>query len=263
MNELSVGIIIQARVDSNRLPEKVLKKIIGKPMAWHVIERCKNFCRCDKVILATSSRSVDDDLVTVANDCKVDIYRGSANDVLDRYYRCANQYKFDTIVRITADCPLIDADIGSMVVGTFLNLGLAYVRTGDSFPDGLSVEVFSFSALEKAWQNAKLHSEREHVTPYMIKNLGVSSSRTIEHSSDLSGYRFTVDYREDLLFVTKVYGALYYKNKNFGLDEILQLLKTDAKLARLMPAPKRNEGYKRSLGEDKKYLESRSKERIT
>lgn len=253
MNELAVGIIIQARVDSNRFPEKVLKKILGKPMIWYVIERCKRFRGCDSVVLATSSRSIDDNLVSVANGCKVAIYRGNANDVLDRYYRCAKEFKFDVIVRITADCPLIDADIGSMVIETFLTSGLDYVRTGCSFPDGLSVEVFSFNALERAWKNAKLPSEREHVTPYMIKNPEVIVSRTIEHSSDLSEYRFTVDYEEDLLFVTKVYGALYHKNKSFGLDEILRLLKADEEISRLMPAPKRNEGYKRSLKDDKKY----------
>jgi spore coat polysaccharide biosynthesis protein SpsF (cytidylyltransferase family) len=255
---LVVGIIIQARVDSNRFPAKVLKKILDRPMLWHVIERCKNFRNVDQVALATSTRAIDDDLILVANNCEVDVYRGSVDDVLDRYYRCASVLKFDTIVRITADCPLIDVDIGSTVIDTFSNSDLDYVRTGHSFPDGLSVEVFSFNALERTWKNAKRPSEREHVTPYMINNPEVVTSRTIEHSSDLSGYRFTVDYQEDLIFVTKVYEELYSKNRIFGLDEILHLLKTDAEIFKLMPAPKRNEGYKRSLEEDKKYLESQS-----
>lgn len=260
--KLATGIIIQARVDSGRFPEKVLKKILGKPMTWHVIERCKRFRGYDRMVLAISSRSIDDGLVSVATDCKVGIYRGSSDDVLDRYYRCASKYEFDTVVRVTADCPLIDAGIGSMVVKEFLNSSLDYVRTGYSFPDGLSVEVFSFDALEKAWKNAKLPSEREHVTPYMIRNPEAVASRTIENTSDLSGYRFTVDYAEDLLFVIKVYEALYSKDRNFGLNEILQLLKSNAAISRLMPAPKRNEGYKRSLEDDNKYLESQKKKRM-
>lgn len=239
----------------------MLKEILGRPMLWHVIERCKRFRSSDRVLLATSSRSIDDGLISIAKTCKVGVYRGNANDVLDRYYMCAREFNLDTVVRVTADCPLIDADIGSMVIETFMNSGLDYVRTGYSFPDGLSVEVFSLNALEKAWKNTRLPSEREHVTPYMIKNPEAIASRTIEHSADLSGYRFTVDYEEDLLFVAKVYEALYHKNKSFGLNEILRLLKTDAGVLKLMPAPKRNEGYKRSLQEDKKYLKSQSKRR--
>lgn len=259
--KMAVGIIIQARVDSNRFPEKVLKKILGKPMVRHVIERCKRFRGCDKVVVATTPRSIDDRLVPIARECKVGIYRGSADDVLDRYYRSASEYKFDAIVRITADCPLIDVDTGGRVVKEFLNSDVDYIKTGNSFPDGLSVEVFSFGALEKAWKNAKLPSEREHVTPYMLKSPEVIASKTIEHSSDLSEYRFTVDYEEDLLFVSRVYEKLYRKDKNFGLSEILKLLKADVEISRLMPAPKRNEGYKRSLEDDRKYLESHPKRR--
>lgn len=264
MNRLAVGIIIQARVDSSRFPEKVLKKILGKPLAWHVIERCKRFRGCDNVVLATSSRRMDDELAAIGRDCKVDIYRGSATDVLDRYYRCASKFKFDTVIRITADCPLIDADIGGMVLKEYLESGLDYVRTGYSFPDGLSVEVFSFNTLKKAWKNAKLPSEREHVTPYMIMNPGLVASKIIEHSPDLSNYRFTVDYKEDLAFVNRIYESLYLKNKNFSLKEILQLLKNNPEIQRLMPAPKRNEGYNKSLEYDRKYLKLKSrKKRMT
>ncbi len=255
--KLAVGIIIQARMDSSRFPGKVLKPIVGEPMAWHVVERCKRFRGCDKVVLATSSRQIDDALVAIAHGCNVGICRGNANDVLDRYYMCAKEHGFDIVVRITADCPLIDPDIGSMVVKEFLNSGLDYVRTGYSFPDGLSVEVFSFDTLQDAWKNAKLPSEREHVTPYIIKNPDKFASRTIEHSSNLSNYRLTVDYEDDMLFVTKIYEALYHKNSNFGLNEILELLKLRAEIARLMPMPRRNEGYKRSLEDDKKYQESK------
>ena len=254
--KLTIGIVIQARLDSHRFPGKVMKNILGRPMMWHVIERCKRFCECDSIVLATSSRSMDNGLVEVAKDCKVNVYTGDVNDVLDRYYRCAAKYKFDSIVRITADCPLIDPEIASMAVESFLTSGLEYVRTGYSFPDGLSVEVFSFNALERTWKSAKLPSEREHVTPYMIKNPNTIPSRTIQHSSNLSRYRFTVDYEEDLLFVTQVYEALYHKNKNFGLNDVLKLLEMNTGIARLMPTPKRDEGYKRSLAEDKRYLKS-------
>ena len=247
---ISTGIIIQARIDSSRYPGKALKPLMGMPAILHVIERCKQMKHCDVVILATTNRKLDDDLAEVSRGSGIELYRGNVRDVLDRYYQCAKSYGLTNVIRVTGDCPLIDIDISSKVIAIFLRGSYDYVRTGPTYPDGLNTEVFSFNSLMNAWINAKLYSEREHVTPYLWKNGDKFSTLSVESKIDLSRFNFALDYPEDLAFIRKLFEKLYHLNHMFGLDAILDLLGKNKDLLDEMPKPKRYEGYYRSLKQD-------------
>ena len=163
-------VIIQARTDSRRLPGKVLLKIEGKPMLWHVINRIKKI-NVKEMIVATTGRKIDDDIVTIANNFGLKSYRGKTNDVLDRFYCAAKESNAEIIIRITADCPLIDPNESKKVLKKFISGKYDYASNdSETYPNGLDTECFTFKALEDAWKGAKLKSEREHVTPYIWKN---------------------------------------------------------------------------------------------
>lgn len=247
---VSTGIIIQARSDSSRFPGKGLQLLVGKPVIFHVIERCKRIKHCDKVILATTVRKIDDSLADIARECGIEIFRGSTLDVLDRYYQCAGTFGLGNIVRITGDCPVIDISISNKVIDTFLKSNYDFVRTGLTYPDGVNTEVFSFDNLDRAWNGARLQSEREHVTPYFWKNPSKFKILSIESNFNLSHMNFALDYPEDLVFIQKLYGELYYSCKYFGLEMILTLLRKNNKLMSSMPKSKRYEGYYKSIRHD-------------
>jgi len=205
-------------------------------------------------VVATTQRKIDNRLAFISLNCGVDVYRGDVTDVLNRYYQCAHKFDLSNIVRITGDCPLIDVDISSNVIATFQDASYDYVRTGLTYPDGLSTEIFSFDILEYISKNAKLHSEREHVTPYLWKHPEMIKMLTVECENDLSGFRFTLDYTDDLLFIRKVYEKLYLKDPFFGLKMILELLRNENDIYQMMPKTRRYEGYYRSLLEDDRNL---------
>ena len=161
--------IVQARCSSSRLPGKVLAPILEKPMIIHELERLQRSQYIDKVILATSTDSSDDSLVKIAEKV-VNVYRGSLDDVLDRYYQCAKLYNPEHVVRITGDCPVIDWRLVDEVITKHLNEGNDYTSLTEHFPDGLDTEIFRFSVLERAWREAEFRSEREHVTLYIRKH---------------------------------------------------------------------------------------------
>lgn len=163
--------IIQARMGSTRLPKKVMLNILEKPILWHVINRVSKASLIDKLIVATTTNNEDDAIVEFCKNNGILFFRGSENDVLDRYYQCAKEYNITDIARITADCPLHDPNVIDMIIKEYMGNDYDYVSNSIeyTFPDGLDVEIFSFDALKIAWENAKLFSEREHVTPYMRK----------------------------------------------------------------------------------------------
>lgn len=163
--------IIQARMGSTRLPKKVMLNILEKPILWHVINRVSKASLIDKLIVATTTNNEDDAIVEFCKNNGILFFRGSENDVLDRYYQCAKEYNITDIARITADCPLHDPNVIDMIIKEYMGNDYDYVSNSIeyTFPDGLDVEIFSFDALKIAWENAKLVSEREHVTPYMRK----------------------------------------------------------------------------------------------
>lgn len=245
--------IIQARMGSNRLPGKVMLDISGKPMLWHVINRVKHSKNIDNIVVATTNLTEDKQIIQLADAMGVYCYAGSENDVLDRYYQVALKYGGDVIVRVTADCPLIDPDVIDSAIEFFLTHEFDFVGNTikPTFPDGLDTWVFSLDALKIAWEQASLASDREHVTTYIIKNPNLFKNKSYEHSVDLSEMRWTVDEDRDLEFVRKVYKKLYIENNRiFKMESVLELIKEKPELSKLNVGIMRDKGYLKSLRND-------------
>ena len=249
-----VTIIIQARMGSTRLPGKVMSEISGEPMLWHLIDRVKKCRNIDQIVVATTTNKEDRVVKELAEKSGVKVYCGSESDVLDRYYQTAMLHGADVIVRITADCPLIDPYLIDRMVKYFEDNRdkLDYVGMGEPnpYPDGLDTEVFSFKILEKTWKEAKLKSEREHVTPYIWKNTDLFRIGSIPLDKDLSMLRWTVDEEKDLRFVREVYKHLYKEGSLFATEEILELLLRMPELLDINRGIRRKWGYEKSLRED-------------
>lgn len=247
--------IIQARVGSTRLPKKVLAEIEGKPMLLHIIDRVKQAKRIDKIIIATTDLPEDKVIEEIAKNSGVEYFAGSEKDVLDRYYKAVKKFGADIIVRITGDCPVVDPELIDKTVKFFLETSCDYASTAypkTTFPDGLDIWVFSFQALEKAWKEAVLPSEREHVTPYMWKHRELFKIATFQNNEDLSNMRWTVDEQIDLKFIRAIYKRLYKPGKLFLMKDILNLLNKEPELAKINQSISKDEGYKKSLKEDEK-----------
>jgi spore coat polysaccharide biosynthesis protein SpsF (cytidylyltransferase family) len=235
------------------LPQKVLKSIAGKPMLWHVIDRLKKSKLVDEIILATTIKEGDRPLLRIAKKSGIKGFAGSEEDVLDRYFRAATKSRADVVVRITADCPLVDPEIVDAMIKRFSDGGFDYVSNivKPTYPDGLDVEVFSYYALKRAWEGAKRSSEREHVTTYIRNHPKVFKIGNLEHEKDLSEMRWTVDTDKDLKFVREVYKRLYKKGRIFLMRDVLKLLEKQPHLIEINKGIARDEGYLKSLREDK------------
>lgn len=246
--------IIQARTGSTRLPNKVLLPLMGKPMLAHVIERVQASQKVDQIILATTTHESDDALADLAESLGVACYQGSENDVLDRYYQAAKLHQASVVVRITGDCPVIDPVVIDRTIGLFESANYAYVNNflHRTYPDGLDTEVFTFAALETAWQEARLPSEREHVTPYLYKHPEKFPQAGLVQAPDLSHFRWTVDEPVDFEFIQAVYAGLYAQNPLFDMHAITAFLAQNPDLVKLNQAIPTNEGYEKSLREDEK-----------
>jgi spore coat polysaccharide biosynthesis protein SpsF len=251
MTKGKISIIIQARVDSKRLPNKILKEIIGKPMILHIINRLKKIKNIDQIILATTNKKEDDVIADIAKKNNIFIFRGDDNDVLKRFYDCAIHFEADPIIRITADCPLIDPSLVNEILNFYLNNNYDYVSNTihPTYPDGLDTEIFSFSSLKNATKNATLPSEREHVTPYIKKHQTIFKSFNFQSTDDLSHIRLTVDEKEDLKLIRQIYSILNSK-VDFTLNDVLNLIQKKPELLQINSKFKRNEGYLESLSKD-------------
>lgn len=224
---MKIGAIIQARMGSTRLPKKVMKKLQGKTVLEHVIERVKQSKLIDEIIIATTTCNRDNDIESEALRCGVKVFRGSEDDVLSRYYHAAKDNYLDVVIRITSDCPLIDARILDKMIDFYLKNHYEIVSNAGSdlsnrtYPRGLDTEVFSFDVLEHAFYHSKEQYHREHVTPFIYEN----SERIAyyKHHKDFSKYRWTLDTIEDLELISKVYAYLYHGVHDFYLDDIVEL----------------------------------------
>ncbi len=245
--------IVQARMSSTRLPGKVMMEINGRPVLAHVVERLGGADRIDRIVIATSTDPSDDIIEQWANTNGVGVYRGSLEDVLDRYYNAAVEAGAKTVVRITADCPLIDPRIVDSVIERLETGAHEYASLGGEFPDGLDCEAFTISALKKAHKEAKLASEHEHVTPYIWKHPDRFDLSTVTVEGASAQMRWTVDDERDFLFVTKVFEAFVAfsdKNELFYMDDIIAFLADKPELESINSGTVRNEGYAKSLSED-------------
>lgn len=247
-----VGVIIQARVNSTRLPAKVLKKVLGKTLLEFELERVKRASTVDSIIVATTDNQTDEVIEKLVSSLGFKVFRGSEIDVLDRYYEAAEFSGIKTIVRITGDCPLIDPGVIDDVVNFYKNGDFDYVTNGinSNFPDGMDVEVFSFEALRKAWEEAKLPSEREHVTAYIWKNPSLFKLGTFKGNKNYSAYRLTVDEPKDFSLVSQVISQLYPENPDFSLEDIISYLEKNPEGAAVNSQFARNEGLIKSIKEE-------------
>ena len=250
-----IGCIIQARMGSTRLPGKVMKIIDEKnPSLQYTINQLKTCKTLNKIIVATTNLPEDDIIENYLQKIGVNVFRGSSDDVLDRYFKCAKHYGLSDIVRVTADCPLIDPNIVDTGVQLFQSQTYDYVTNTfpRTFPDGNETEIFSINALEKIWKNAKLPSEREHVTPYFKNNPNLFQIKNFIHNRDISDLRWTVDYNEDLQLVKMLISKIQLRPVH--LENILDLLNNEPELLELNKNHKPNEGYVKSLEDDKKFF---------
>lgn len=241
--------VIQARIGSARLPAKVLLNLEGKTVLERVIERVNNSKFIKEVIVATTISKEDLEIVNLCSKIGVRVYCGSGNDVLDRYFQVARLLSARHIVRITADCPLIDPEVMDRVIKLHLKERADYTSNtiNETFPDGEDVEVITFQALKKSWENAKLSFEREHVTAYIRKHPELFRHVNLSYAKDISGKRWTLDEKSDYRFIKLIYKNLYKKNKIFGMKEILELLDEHPAYEKINHKIIRNTGYLKSL----------------
>lgn len=251
---MPVVAIVQGRVESTRLPGKILEPLAGKPALWHVIDRLRRARRLEHIGIATTTEPRDDVVEQFCGEHGITFFRGSEDDVLDRYYQAARAWRADPVVRITADCPAIDPVIVDEVIEGYFDGGFEIYGLAGEFPDGLDVTVFSFAALEEAWRHAKLPSEREHVSPYISKHPEKFRSGSYEKFRGLGQHRWTLDEEADLHFLREVFSRLYKPGAIFLTQDILDLLRREPALMELNRGIIRNEGYLKSLEEDRAFL---------
>jgi len=247
-------IILQARMSSTRLPNKALMEIESKSILWHLVQRMKKSKESDDLIIATSLDGSDDLIEKFCIDNNVKCFRGNLNDVLDRFYQCAKKYNADIIVRITGDSPLNDPNLVDNFIKELKEGNYDYVSNGEKpWMDGFDVEVFTFKSLEKAWENAEMESEREHVTPY-IKNTGLFKIKYIKNDERFENIQFSIDRIEDLNFIREVYKKLFEKglDHNFTYLDVIKIIEENPNLLEINKNSIVNEGYQKSLKEDKK-----------
>lgn len=243
-----VGAIIQARMGSSRLPGKVLMEIKGRPVIDYLFERL-GYCKYLQIkLLATTTNREDDALVDYAINRSIPYFRGSEHDVLDRYYNAAKKFGIDHIMRITADCPLIDPQVCDLIIEQYQKEKADFVVTGPSFAEGLDCEIFSRQVINIAHQKANKISEREHLTLYIHNHAETFRKITLENETDDGRYRFTIDEPADFEVVKNIILNLYQKDTfPFGFKEIKQFLDAHPEVFQTNANIIRNEGLIKSL----------------
>jgi spore coat polysaccharide biosynthesis protein SpsF len=239
--------IIQARMSSSRLPGKVLSDIAGQPMLARVVERARRAKMVDDVMIATTTDAADDPIEALCRERGYLVYRGSMFDVLDRFYGAARQAGAEVIVRVTADCPVIDPDVIDQVVAAFQTCAADFACNRlpppwhRTWPIGLDTEVCSFSGLERAWKEAELPFEREHVMPYFYDQEGRFKVVVVEHDPDWGDQRWTVDTAEDLDLLRAIFHH-FQGEDTFSWLDVLHLIQQQPELARI------NAGVRHKVG---------------
>ena len=254
--------ILQARMSSTRLPNKVLKKVNNKELLAYECDRILKSKKIDKLIIATSNDSSDDLIQDFGLRTNIEVFRGSLDDVLSRYYMCVKRFKDKkniaklNIIRVTGDCPLIDPQVIDEVIETFEEGKYDYVSNTliPTYPDGMDIEIFTYEALKIAYNKATLKSDREHVTLYIRNN---EQFKKINHKAknDFSHLRLTVDEQSDFDLIKNILENLYPKNNNFTYLDVVSYMSQNPYLFMLNSTIKRDEGLDKSLIEDTKNKE--------
>tara|TARA_B100000700_G_C15047710_1_gene858732 strand:- start:569 stop:2605 length:2037 start_codon:yes stop_codon:yes gene_type:complete len=224
----SISIIVQSRLTSVRFPSKVLKKIGNLTAIELLLKRIKRSKFLDKIIVAIPNNDKNTPLENFLVKKGFNVFKGSESDVLDRFYCAAKKFKLKNIARITADCPLMDPDIIDQTAKRYFKLKVDYLSNTNpaTFPDGLDVEIFSFKALEKAWKFSKSSYDREHVTPYMIKNTKDFKQSNFSNAIDLSKINLTLDEPQDLVNIKKIFN-FFKPNVFFSWKKIITVKKNN------------------------------------
>lgn len=246
MNVLGV---VQARMGSTRLPRKVLLNILGKPMLLHLLERLARARNITTVMIAAT---VADDDVLIQDFCeryKYDVYRGSVDDIVDRFYQAAKTHNGDMIVRVWGDCPLIDPAIVDDAIDQFIDSGADYANNfkPPTFPHGMNFEIYAFSTLERIWNGTEDPFYREYPFEFIYANKDEFKTLFVTHDTDLSGINLTVDYQADLDLVTSIFTEYQDRGFVFGLEEILKFLEAHPELMESVRELRRNIEYKEDL----------------
>lgn len=244
--------VIQARMGSTRLPSKVLMDLSAKPVLEHVIERVAQSKFIDKIVVATTISLHDLAIVKFCAERNTHVFIGSEHDVLDRYYQAAKLFQPVNVVRITSDCPMIDPEIIDLIADRHVKEKADYTSNtiDETYPDGLDAEIFTFRSLERAWTNASLASEREHVTPYIKKNPALFNRISVKNDTDLSFMRWTIDQQEDFNFLSEIFKRVYLKKPEFRTADVLAEIARAPELLNINSGIIRNEGYLKSLMKD-------------
>lgn len=243
--------IVQARTSSTRLPNKVLMTVNNTSLLKYEINRIKQAKKINKIVVATTTEKKDDKIIELCKKINIDCFRGSENDVLDRYYQCSLRYpRFNNIMRLTGDCPLIDPGVIDKLIIFFLKHNYDYASNvklnEETYPQGMDCEVFTKETLTKVWQKSKLQSEREHVTLYIRNRDGFKKGYT-STKKKISHYRLTIDNPEDF----EVIKFLIENSKpDAGYLDYIKLLNAHPEIAQKNMHIKRHEGMIKSLKND-------------
>jgi len=238
--------VIQGRMGSTRLPGKVLADIEGKPLIWHIFNRLQKISLISEVVISTTNQSTDKPLIEFAKKENIAYFAGSEDDIIDRIYKTGEKFSCDILVKINADCPLIDIELIENGINLFLSSknkpDLITNCVEETFPEGMQYSIFNFNVIKKIWLTLKESFWREYFYRFMIENKNNFSIINIKNEKDLSKLRWTVDYQEDLEFVKKIYSKLYSKNQFFGMNEILNLLDKNPEIRKI------NDKYSSKVG---------------
>jgi len=246
---MKVVAIVQARMGSTRLPGKVLRKVNGQPLIEILLHRLSKAEQIDQIILATSVNSENDKLTSFVEKLGYEVFRGSEQDVLDRYYHAATKSMADIVVRVTGDCPLIDSKLVDDMLLTFHQKQCNFLWNDKpaTYPDGLDVDVFSYDVLREAWENATKQEDREHVVPYMVASKD-NQIFTYKNNQDYSNERWTVDQEEDIYVINNILSH-FSPDIYFGWQKVIDLLNNKPELLDSNSSIKRNEGFSMGTGQ--------------
>ncbi|RPD40512.1 cytidylyltransferase domain-containing protein [Chitinophaga barathri] len=251
---MQVVAITQARIGSSRLPGKILREVNGQSLLEIHLQRISAAATIQKLIVATTLEPGIEPVLGIMKKLGVQYFQGSTDDVLDRFYQAVKDIRPDYVIRLTADCPLIDPRLIDKVVQYTLGHQLDYCSNTleENYPDGQDIEVFRFAALEKAWQEATLPSDREHVTPFIRRHSDFIGGTTFKAANfnegvQLGGLRMTVDEQRDLDVITQLITQL---GTGATMGAYAEFLRTNPAIQSINSEIKRNEGYQKSLNND-------------
>lgn len=250
-----IAAIIQARMTSTRLPGKIMLQACNKTFLTHMLERVNRSKMLDKIMIATTKNQTDDIIEEFCKSNNIECYRGSEDDLIDRYKMAADKISADVVVRLTSDTPLLDPAIIDKMIVTYQNNNYDLVCNNfplpRTYPDGMNVEVFSYKVLNEIHKEAKKPSDREHVTFFVWMHPEKYRSYRVDYEKDLSNYRFNLDYYDDYLFLKSVFEGIYPNNDLFTMEDVIDWLDEHPDVLKLNETIKPHMGILNSFDKDK------------